>query len=390
MTALKDIRILDLTRVLAGPFCTQLLADYGADVIKVEKPGNGDDTRAWGPPYLSDTNGNPLPESGYYLCANRNKQSLALDLSSPQDVDILKKIIPKCDILVENFKVGGLKKYGLDYESLIPLRPDLIYCSITGYGQHGPHAHKPGYDLIAQAFGGLMSITGEPDGEPMKIGSALGDIACGLYASTAILAALHHRSKTGEGQSIDIALNDCQIPLLANNATNYLLSGINPSRFGNAHPNIVPYQVFKTKDAHVVIAVGNDSQFQDFCRIIGDSQLAQNPKFITNSKRVLHREQLIPILKNILKSSSAHELIARLEQCNVPAGIINRIDQLFDSDQVKARDMIVSIPHALAKNQSVSLVGNPVKFQKTPVSYRLPPPSCGEHNHIILKDLLSS
>jgi crotonobetainyl-CoA:carnitine CoA-transferase CaiB-like acyl-CoA transferase len=293
---LSGVRILDFTRILAGPTCTQLLGDYGADVIKVEKPGLGDDTRAWGPPYTLDTNGKATKESAYYLSANRNKRSLALDISNPKDVEVIKAIILQCDVFVENFKVGGLKKFGLDYASLKLIKPSLIYCSITGFGQTGPNAHKPGYDLLAQAFGGIMSLTGEPNGEPMKVGVGVADVVCGLYAATAILAALRQRDASQDGQYIDISLADTQVSWLVNAGTNYLMSKKEQPRLGNAHPNIVPYQVFEASDGYLIVAAGNDAQFKRFCDILKRPDLANNDKFNKNIARIENREELIKIL----------------------------------------------------------------------------------------------
>ncbi|MBX3596527.1 MAG: CoA transferase [Rhizobiaceae bacterium] len=384
--ALSGLRILDLSRILAGPTCTQLLGDMGADVIKIERPGEGDDTRTWGPPYVVDVQGNPTRESAYYLSANRNKRSVALDIAKPQDAEKVRELLLSCDVVVENFKVGGLKKYGLDYESLSKLKPDLVYCSITGFGQTGPNAHRPGYDLLAQAFGGIMSITGEPEGEPMKVGVGVADVICGLYATVAILAAIRHRDQTGEGQHIDLALVDSQVSWLVNAGTNYLASGKLPRRLGNQHPNIVPYQVFETADGHVVVAVGNDSQYRAFCKAISRNDLASDPRYSTNGSRIEHREELVADIAMTLRQIDKSTLVAAMEAAGVPGGPINNLEEVFSSDQVAAREMKISIPHPAAGSGQVNLIGNPIKFSRTPVSYRRHPPRCGEHTQEVLQE----
>ena len=384
---LSGIRILDLSRILAGPTCTQLLGDYGADVIKIEKPGTGDDTRTWGPPFLKDDAGNISRESAYYLCANRNKRSLAVDITSDEGASLIHRLVKHCDVVIENFKVGGLAKYGLDYEGLSMTNPDIIYCSISGFGQTGPNAHKLGYDLLAQAYGGIMSITGDPDGEPMKVGLGIADVMCGMYATTAILAALRHRDRTGEGQHIDLALVDSQVAWLINAGTNYLVSGLDQSRMGNQHPNIVPYQVFSTTDGHVVIAVGNDAQYERFCTILQREDLASDPLYATNEMRLKNRQELIPILAAEIAKWKRDELVAALDEAGVPGGAINTIQDVFETDQVTARDMKIIMAHPDAGSVGVSLIGNPVKFSKSKISYRLPPPRCGEHTKEILAEL---
>jgi len=384
---LSGIRILDLSRILAGPTCTQLLGDYGADVIKIEKPGTGDDTRTWGPPFLKDDAGNISRESAYYLCANRNKRSLAVDITSDEGASLIHRLVKHCDVVIENFKVGGLAKYGLDYEGLSMTNPDIIYCSISGFGQTGPNAHKPGYDLLAQAYGGIMSITGDPDGEPMKVGLGIADVMCGMYATTAILAALRHRDRTGEGQHIDLALVDTQVAWLINAGTNYLVSGLDQSRLGNQHPNIVPYQVFPTTDGHVVIAVGNDAQYERFCKILQREDLASDPLYATNEMRLKNRQGLIPILAAEIVEWKRDELVAALDEAGVPGGAINTIKDVFETDQVTARDMKIIMAHPDAGPVGVSLIGNPVKFSKSKISYRRPPPRCGEHTKEILAEL---
>lgn len=386
---LAGIRVLDLSRILAGPSCTQLLGDLGADVIKIEKPGAGDDTRAWGPPFVEDENGNATGESAYYLCANRNKRSVAVDIATEEGAAIVRELLAHCDVLVENFKVGGLKKYGLSYDDLKNEFPRLVYCSITGFGQTGPNADKPGYDLLAQGYGGIMSLTGPAEGEPTKVAVGIADVMTGMYAATAILAALRHSEKSGEGQQIDIALVDAQISWLINEGTNYLLSGKLPVRRGNQHPNIVPYQVFETRDGHVIVAVGNDSQYRRFCTLIEAPELALDERFSTNAARLKNRDTLIPIVAGRLRLVARDDLIAGLEKNGIPGGPINTLEDVFDSDQVAARDMKISMPHPLTGDGVVSLIGNPIKMSKTPVTYRLPPPLCGADTKSVLEEFLT-
>ncbi|HEY4192323.1 MAG TPA: CaiB/BaiF CoA-transferase family protein [Mesorhizobium sp.] len=383
---LEGLRILDLSRILAGPTCTQLLGDMGADVLKIERPGEGDDTRSWGPPFVSDRDGVATRESAYYLCANRNKRSMALDIADPADAAKIRALVRSCDIVIENFKVGGLKKYGLDYESLAAEKPGLVYCSITGFGQTGPHAAKPGYDLLAQAYGGIMSLTGDPDGEPMKVGVGVADVVCGLYASNAILAALRHRDRTGEGQHIDIALVDAQVAWLVNAGTNYLLSGRLPKRLGNQHPNIVPYQVFEVADGHVVVASGNDRQYRSFCDIIARPDLAAEPRFRTNDARIENRDALIELIAVELKAFTKQALVEAMEAAGVPGGPINTLADVFSSDQVESRGMKISVPYPGSQTGEVQLIGNPIKFSRTPVTYRRAPPTCGQHTLEILAE----
>ena len=386
---LAGVKVLDMSRILAGPTCTQLLGDYGADVIKVERPGSGDDTRNWGPPFMKDREGKDSNESGYFLASNRNKRSLSLDISQEENVKIIKTLLKDCDVFIENFKVGSLKKFGLDYQSLSKDFPKLIYCSITGYGQNGPNSHKAGYDLIAQGYGGLMSITGGPNEEPVKVGVAVADLLCGLYACTAILAALNHRTKSGMGQNIDIALVDAQIASLVNMGTNYLLAKEDPDRVGNEHANIVPYQVFEVYDGHLNVAIGNDEQFKKFCDIINRSDLSENQQYSTNIMRVSNRHQLIPILKQELKKHEKDCLVDRMEKMKVPGGPINKLSEVFASNQVSVREMKIQMQNKNSENGFVELIGNPVKFSETPVSYRHPPPSCGEHSDEILNEIMS-
>ncbi len=387
--ALDGIRILDLSRILAGPTATQLLGDFGADIIKVERPGLGDDTRAWGPPFVEGADG-PTQESAYYLCANRNKRSIAVDIATPEGAQVVRDLLATCDVLVENFKPGGLDKYGLSYADLKDQFPHLVYCSISGFGQTGPNREKPGYDLLAQAYGGIMSLTGEPEGEPMKVAVGIADVMTGMYASNAILAALRHRDKTNEGQHIDIALVDCQIAWLINEGTNYLTSQTLPTRRGNQHPNIVPYQVFEMADGHAVVAVGNDAQFGRFCALIGREELASDPAYATNAARLVNRETLIATLTETLATLGRDWLIAGMEANKIPGGPINRLDDVFASDQVAAREMKISMPHGSATSGTVDLIGNPVKFSKTPVTYRHAPPTCGADTDDILAELAAT
>ncbi len=386
--ALDGIRVLDLTRILAGPSATQMLGDMGADVIKVERPNGGDDTRSWGPPYVKDAQGEDSTESGYYLCANRNKRSVAIDFTTNDGAEIVRKLAAKADIFIENFKVGGLAKYGLDYNSLRHINPGLIYCSITGFGHTGPNAKRAGYDAMIQGYSGIMSLTGPPEGEPYKVGVAIVDVMCGMHATTGILAALHHRHATGKGQHIDVALADSQVSWLVNQGANYLLNGKVPPRYGNAHPNIVPYQVFSTRDGHIIVSVGNDEQFRRFVTILGCSELAEDERFSTNPARVKHRDILILLLEDAMAGFDKAELLTEMESQGVPSGPVHTLDEVFASDQVAARDMIVRMPYDLAQDGEVRLIGNPIKFSDTPVTYRQPPPRCGEHTDAVIKDWL--
>ncbi len=384
---LHGLRVLDFSRILAGPGLTQLLGDLGADIIKVERPGQGDDTRSWGPPFVRDAQGHETRESAYYLSCNRNKRSIALDLSRPGDVATAKRLLGTCDVLVENFKLGGMEKYGLSYARLRDEFPGLVYCSITGFGQTGPNAAKPGYDLLAQGYGGIMSLTGEAQGAPMKVGVGISDVMTGMYGAVAILAALRHRDATGEGQQIDIALVDVQTSWLINEGTNYLLSGQAPARRGNQHPNIVPYQVFAVQGGHVIVAVGNDAQFGRFCALLGQDHLASEPDYATNKMRLANREALIALLTPVLAAIAKDELLARMERAGVPGGPINTVPELFASDQVAAREMKISMPYPAADSGSVDLIGNPIKFSKTPVQYRRAPPMCGADSADVLDEL---
>lgn len=385
---LHGIKVLDLSRVLAGPWCTQNLADLGADVIKVERPGTGDDTRSWGPPYLKDEQGNDTTESAYYLSTNRNKRSITIDFSQPKGADLVREMAKQCDILVENFKVGGLKKYGLDYESLQKINPRLIYCSITGFGQDGPMAHLPGYDFMVQGYGGLMSITGErddlPGGGPQKAGVAVSDVITGMYASVAILGALHERNRSGEGQHLDIALLDSHIAMLANQNLNYMTTGVPPKRYGNAHQNVMPYQVFEVVNGHLIIAVGNDSQFRAFANLLGVPELADDARFKTNAARLVHRDELLEIIIPLVKQYHRDDLIEKLRAVGVPTGPINDLAQVFASPQVKARKIWREISHPIAGKAPTT--ASPMRFSETPVQYRLAPPLLGQHTEEILAE----
>ena len=388
--ALSHIRVLDLSRVLAGPWCTQNLADLGADVIKVEKPGSGDDTRAWGPPYLKDAGGNDTGESAYYLSCNRGKRSLALDIAHPEGRRVVRELARHCDVLVENFKVGGLAKYGLDWDSLRTLNPRLVYCSITGFGQDGPYAARAGYDFIVQGMGGLMSVTGEPDGVPgggpQKVGVAVADLFTGMYATVAVLAALTFREQSGEGQHIDLSLLDAQVAMLANQNMNYLTTGQAPARRGNAHPNIVPYQTFATADGHVILAVGNDAQVRRFCELAGCAGLADDARFAANRDRVANRTALVPLLEPLLRQRTTHAWVEALEDAGVPCGPINRLGEVFADPQVRHRGMRIDLPHALAG--SVPLVASPIRLSASPLEYASAPPLLGQHTNEILHELL--
>lgn len=384
--ALSHLRVLDLSRVLAGPWAGQMLADLGAEVIKVEKPGQGDDTRAWGPPFLKDNQGHDTGESAYYLSANRGKQSLAIDFTQAEGQQLVRQLAANCDVVLENFKAGGLAKYGLDYASLRQVKPDIIYCSITGFGQDGPYAQRAGYDFLVQGMGGLMSLTGEPEGEPMKVGVALTDIFTGMYAAVAVLAALSHRDRTGQGQHVDLALLDVQVAVLANQAANYLVGGMVPQRLGNAHPNIVPYQAFATSDGHVILAVGNDAQFQKFCTVAGCPELAADRRYASNAGRVGNRDSLIPRLRQVMESRPCAAWIEMLEAAGVPCGPINTLDQVFDNPQIKHRGMVAAVDHPLAG--SVDLVANPIRFSETPIGYERAPPVLGADTDALLARLL--
>jgi crotonobetainyl-CoA:carnitine CoA-transferase CaiB-like acyl-CoA transferase len=380
---LSDIRVLDLSRILAGPTLTQNLGDMGADIIKIERPGSGDDTRKWGPPDIESSDPQQERWSSYYLCANRNKRSVAIDISKQAGQELVRKLAAKADILVENYKVGGLKKYHLDYASLGPENPRLIYCSITGFGQTGPLSHRPGYDAMIQAMGGIMSITGTADGAPVKVGVGIADVMCGMYGGQAVLAALHHRDRTGEGQFIDLSLFDTQIAWLVNEGLNYLVSDKIPTRRGTAHPNIVPYQVFPTKDGYFMLAVGNDVQFQSFCVCANTPKLALEEKYATNPARVRNRDELIPLVEELTRKQTSKYWLSELEKRGVPCGPLHTIDKSLEHEQTRAREMVVNMRHDMI-DDDVKLIANPLKFEKTPVSYRHFPPRRGEHTREVL------
>jgi crotonobetainyl-CoA:carnitine CoA-transferase CaiB-like acyl-CoA transferase len=388
--ALSKVRVLDLSRVLAGPWASQILGDLGADILKVERPGAGDDTRLWGPPFLKDPQGQPTGESAYYLCTNRNKRSLAIDMALPAGQALIRELAMQCDVVIENFKVGGLKAYGLDAESLRALNPRLIYCSITGFGQTGPYAHRAGYDFLIQGMGGLMSVTGrgddQPGAGPMKVGVALTDIMTGLYASTAILAALQARHTSGEGQHIDLALLDVQVASLANQGMNYLYSGQLPQRMGNAHPNTVPYQDFPTEDGHMILAIGNDGQFAKFCAAAGHAEWASDERFATNAARVSNRQTLIPLIQAVTQTRSTRAWVSMLENVGVPCGPIHTVDQVYQDPQVQARQMTFDMHHPTAG--PIPLVANPIRMSHTPVDYRHAPPMLGQHTREVLAEVL--
>ena len=388
--ALSQLRVLDLSRILAGPWTTQILADLGAEVIKVERPGRGDDTRSWGPPFLRDFDGNDTSESAYFLSANRGKKSVTIDITREEGQALVRRLAERSDVLLENFKVSGLARFGLDYASLQKLNPGLIYCSITGFGQTGPERDRTGYDAMIQAMGGLMGITGEPDGRPgagpQKVGVALADVLTGLYAAVAVLAALAHRERSGAGQYIDLALLDVQIACLANQAMNYLVSGVAPGRLGTAHPNIVPYQAFATSDGHLVVAVGNDDQFARFCALAGRSELASDARFSTNAARVRNREALLPRVERMMRERSTQQWVEVLEKADIPYGPILGLDQVFEEPQAVHRGMRFELPHPTAG--SVPQVASPLRFSASPVVYERPPPLLGEHNDDVLGELL--
>jgi crotonobetainyl-CoA:carnitine CoA-transferase CaiB-like acyl-CoA transferase len=387
--ALAGLKVLDLSRVLAGPWASQLLGDLGAEVIKVEKPGSGDDTRGWGPPWLADGDGGPTTDAAYFLCTNRNKRSLTVDMTQPEGQAILRELAAQADVVLENFKVDGLKAYGLDYASLAALNPKLVYCSITGFGQDGPYASRAGYDFLIQGMGGLMSVTGRADSEegagPQKVGVALTDILTGLYAGNAILAALLHREKTGLGQHIDLALLDVQVACLANQAMNYLVSGKAPRRMGNGHPNIVPYQDFPTADGDMILAIGNDGQFARFCEIAGHGEWARDERFATNAARVKNRAELLPLLRQTTVMKTTAEWIALLENAAVPCGPINDLAAVFADPQVRHRGLQVDLPHAAGG--TAPQVANPIRYSATPIAYDRAPPILGQDTEAILGEL---
>ena len=385
---LHGLRIFDLTRILAGPTCTQILGDLGADVVKVEQPGKGDDTRRFAPPYLRDGAGKETGESAYFASSNRNKRSLTLDLANPEGQDLAKRLIAKSDVLVENFKTGGLKKYGLGYEQLKDQSPGLIYCSITGFGQTGPYAERPGYDVLIQAMGGIMSTTGEPDGEPQKSAVPIADLMAGMYAAVSINAALRHREVTEQGQYIDIGMLDTQVATMSILGLNYLATGTPPPRLGNAHPNIVPYQSFPTADGNIIIAAANDEQFQRLCAFAGQPELAADEKFKTNTQRVRNRDELIPKLRQIIAEKPSKHWLDGLEANNVSSGPINDLEQVFNDPQVKARGMELEMTHPATGDGPVRLIASPIRMSATNPDYRHAPPMLGQHTDEVLKELL--
>ena len=378
---LRGLRVLDLTRVLAGPTCTQMLGDLGAEVIKIERPGAGDDTRGFAPPFWPNTQ-----ESAYFLGVNRNKKSLTLDIAAEEGQAVIHRLLETCDILVENFKVGALAKYGLGYEQLKAKHPGLIYCSITGFGQTGPYAPRPGYDALIQGMGGVMSLTGEPDGLPQKVGVPVADLFAGLYGCIGILAALRHRDRTGQGQQVDIGMLDTSVAWLANQGMNYLATGENPPRLGNQHPNIAPYQVFPTKDGHIVLSVGNDPTFERFCTAFGCEALLADPRFATNAARVANRDAVTAALTPVMQSRTTAEWVEALDERKIGCGPINRLSEVFADPHVQARGCVVDLPHA--SGETVKVIANPVRLSGTPADYRVPPPLLGEHSEEVLSDLL--
>jgi crotonobetainyl-CoA:carnitine CoA-transferase CaiB-like acyl-CoA transferase len=385
-TALGHVKVLDLTRVLAGPWATQNLADMGAEVIKVERPGLGDDTRSWGPPFLKDKDGQDTTDAAYYFCTNRGKKSITVDLASAEGQQIIRDLVCNADVLVENYKVGTLARYGLSYNDLQSLNPRLVYCSITGFGQDGPYASLPGYDFVFQGMGGLMSITGQPDGEPgggpVKSGVAISDLLTGMYATTAILAALEHRNVSGKGQYIDLALLDCIVAINSNQALNYFLSGKIPQRLGNSHPNMVPYQVFRCKAGDMIVAVGNDTQYVAFCKVIGRPELATEPRFATVAQRSLNRGELVPLIAQVMLTRTMSEWVASMEAANVPCGPINNLEQVFEDPQVRHRQMKLTLPHPVGGE--MPNLANPIRFSDTPIQYERAAPTLGEHTDEVL------
>lgn len=386
--ALEGVRVLDLSRILAGPTCTQLLGDLGAEVIKVERPGSGDDTRSWGPPFVTDRAGQPTDLSAYFLCANRNKQSIAVDIANPAGVDIIRGLARVSDVVVENFKPGDLARRGLAYENLARDNPRLVWCSITGFGHTGPYANRVGYDFVAQAMGGIMSITGDPAGEPQKVGIGISDVVCGLYAAAGILAALRHRDRTGEGQFIDVSLYDTQISWLINAATNHLVSGAQPRRLGNRHPNIAPYQAFPASDGHLVIAVGNDGQFRRFCDVLGQSGLASDPRFLTNPDRVGNVDALQEAVTPVLVGNTVAFWVDALNRAQVPAGPVASIPQALADPHSLARGAVIEMQQPEGVGEPLRLLGNPLKLSRTPVVYDRSPPSLGQNTACVLRDVL--
>jgi crotonobetainyl-CoA:carnitine CoA-transferase CaiB-like acyl-CoA transferase len=386
-SALANIKVVDLSRILAGPWASQMLADMGAEVIKVERPQKGDDTRFWGPPFIRQQSEEQPPQAVYFHCVNRNKQSIAIDITQEQGQQVIKDLIAKADVLIENYKVGGLAKYGLDYQSVKEINPRLVYCSITGFGQSGPSAHKAGYDAMIQGEGGLMSITGEPEGMPMKVGVALVDVMTGLYSCNAVLAALMARHNSNQGQHIDIALLDVQVAALANQGMNYLATEKNPQRLGNGHPNIVPYQTFATQDGSIILAIGNDNQFIKFCEVAQCTNIAEDTLFATNAKRVINRDKLIPILACKLASNTSQWWIEQLEQVAVPCGPVNTLEQVFNHPQIKHREMVKQVPNQ--QGELIDTIASPINLSATPLQYNSASPDLGQHSYQVLSKNLN-
>jgi len=386
---LAGYKVLDMSRILAGPWAAQMLADLGADVIKIERPGAGDDTRQWGPPYLRDKDGNNTGDAAYFFCANRGKQSVTVDITQPEGQEIIRQLASQCDVLIENYKVGGLAKYGLDYPSLQQLNPQLVYCSITGFGQTGPYAERPGYDFLIQGMAGLMSLTGEPDsqgGSPVKVGVAVTDLLTGLYAANAIQGALLERNQSSLGQYIDLALLDVQVAALANQASNYLIGGEIPQRLGNTHPNIVPYQAFATSDGHIILAVGNQGQFERLCQLLGKPDWLKDQRYQSNSARVENRQRLCSQISQLLEKRSSKDWLAAFEQQQIPCGPINNLEQLFEDPQLLARNMLVSIEER--RSGELTLPANPINYSRSQINYSLPPPELGSSTESILSNYL--
>jgi crotonobetainyl-CoA:carnitine CoA-transferase CaiB-like acyl-CoA transferase len=386
---LTGFKVLEMSRILAGPWAGQMLADLGAEVIKIERPGPGDDTRHWGPPYLRDKDGKDSDDAAYFFCANRGKQSVTVDITQPEGQEIIRQLASQCDALIENYKVGGLAKYGLDYPSLQQLNPQLVYCSITGFGQTGPYAGRPGYDFLIQGMAGLMSLTGEPDsqgGSPVKVGVAVTDLLTGLYAANAIQGALLERNQSGLGQYIDLALLDVQVAALANQASNYLIGGEIPQRLGNAHPNIVPYQAFSTADGHIILAVGNQGQFERLCQILGKPDWLKDQRYHSNSARVENRQQLCTQISQLLEKRSSEDWLAAFEQQQIPCGPINTLEQVFNDPQVLARNMLVNIEER--RSGELTLAANPINYSRSQINYSVPPPELGSSTESILSNYL--
>ena len=387
---LTDIRVLDLSRILAGPWCSQIFADLGAEVIKIERPGKGDDTRGWGPPFIKDRDGRETADAAYFQCANRAKKSVTVDIAKAEGQALIRELAERCDVLLENFKVGDLDRYGLGYAQIRTINPRIVYCSITGFGQDGPYRDRAGYDFMIQGMGGIMSLTGErdgiPGGGPQKVGVAIADLMTGMYSAVAVMAALWERNASGSGQHIDMALLDTQIAWLANQNLNYLVSGEVPQRLGNAHPNITPYDVFRTRDGDVIVAIGNDAQYARYCRVAGLEALIDDPRFADNPKRVANRDALRALLEPAMLNRTTAEWIRLLEPLGVPCGPINGLDQVFADPQVRHRRMQVDVPHPVAG--TLPLVANPIKFSRTPITYNDPPPLLGEHTAQVLESLL--